>query len=171
MNQEKFLTVRVLKWCYIATLTFSISIVAVTHVFPHEVLLVFRVPTYLREIDPYIGHVWPKDMVYYHFLLVISFISMALATIGLHKLKNRRWKQMAYLATIFALASSVLISLFFLQTLSISSHFATINRETAYIYSFFSLVLLTLNSLSVLVLIGKEKIARFILPRARGNKK
>lgn len=52
----------------------SVGMIILMHSLPTELLTVLRVPTFLKDIDPLLGFVWPASLLVYQVTLLFFFL-------------------------------------------------------------------------------------------------
>lgn len=139
---------KILQGIYVFIFIFAIGLIIALHVIPAPALALFRVPTNLREIGPYLGLTWPTSLEVYHIFLILFFIVIILNGIGLHRLKIARWRSICKISSFLGLFLVWSVLMFFMFPLLVTADISAIHLKTSLIYTFFAFVFFIINLLT-----------------------
>ena len=136
---------KILQALYVFIFIFAIGLIITLHVVPAPALALFRVPTNLREVGPFLGLSWPTSLEVYHVFLILFFTVIILNGIGLHRLKIPKWRSICKISSFLGLFLMWSVIMFFTFPLLINADLSAIHLKTSLIYTFFAFTFFVIN--------------------------
>lgn len=121
------------------------------HVVPAPALALFRVPTNLREVGPFIGLSWPTSLDVYHIFLMLFFTVIILNGIGLYRLNIDKWRSVCKISSFLGLFLMWSVIMFFLFPLLVTADINALHLKTSLVYSLFAFVFFIVSLLTFTV--------------------
>lgn len=139
---------KILQGAYVFIFIFAIGLIYAMHTVPAPALALFRVPTNLREVGPFIGLTWPTSLEVYHIFLILFFTVIILNGIGLNRLKIAKWRSICKISSFLGLFLMWSVLMFFMFPLLVTADLSAIHLKTSLIYTFFAFLFFIINLLT-----------------------
>lgn len=146
---EKKIKLKKLLYSYVFIVGLTIVLVAPPHFFPQPYFIPLRFPHYLEMMPTFLGISWPMSFEIYHYVIYALVIMGSLNALGIILYPRlRRITLFSSFIGLFLISSMILF--FFFQ-------FINVNRSTALIFGFYSVILLIVDWLTFKTLIKRTK--------------
>ena len=162
-NSEKPLAVKVLQWVYLIIFLFSIGTIVTLHNLPDEILIILRVPRFLREIDPFLGFAWPASFHIYQATLLLFLFLIFIDGLGLFFYQSRFWRLISDLSSFVGLFVIWSVFLFFIFSLTLAEGFEERNIQTTIVFLLLAFFLFILDLITFLV--DEQSLGRRLLKK------
>lgn len=137
--------VKFLQWAHLAIVITSIITISLLHYYTENFLDFLRLPTFLKDIDLFLGSGWPASLhVYQAILLFFIFVSLVDA-LGLFFYSSRVWRLISDASSFLGFLIILPVCVFFILTLASLDNLSLQSIQTILVYFAISLVIFILD--------------------------
>lgn len=145
MAARKPRIITVLQATHLAIFLIGISAVTLLHIRTSDFLDQLRLPTFLKEIDSFLGFAYPASLHVYQIILLFTLLLAAIDSLGLLFYKSKIWKFMSDITSFLGLLVIWPAALFFIFTLASAQNLTQASIQTIIVYFTFTLFIFVLD--------------------------
>lgn len=145
MAAKKSKIITYLQIAHLAVFLLGVTIVILLHVHTQGFLDELRLPTFLKEIDNFLGYAYPASLRVYQVILLFTLILSAIDSLGLFFYSSKTWKLLSDITSFLGLLIIWPTALFFMLTLASAQNLTQTSIQTILVYFSFTLFIFILD--------------------------
>ena len=137
--------VTILQWVHLGIFLISIIVIFLLHYYPYQFFDFLRLPTFLKDIDIFLGFGWPASLHVYQAVLIFFIFVAFVDSLGLLFYSHRFWRLISDLFSFLGFLIILPVSFFFIFTLAAAEGIGQYSIKTAIVYFVISFLIFVLD--------------------------